>query len=76
MSQMKKDPVHTKIMKARDALIEDNYFDPNEALTVAVKKRKIPLERMLEDRQHFSDENDEDDNACAPYALKNDLHYH
>ena len=45
-------------------------------LWLAVKKRKFLLERMLEDRQHFSDDHDDEDNACVPYGLKNELHYH
>ena len=67
MSQLKRDPVHRKIMKTRDALVADDEFDPDEALVAAVKKRKFLLERMLEDRQHFPDEDDED-NACVPYG--------
>ena len=63
MSQLKRDPVHRKIMKTRDALVADDEFDPDEALVAAVKKRKFLLERMLED------EDDEDeDNACVPYG--------
>ena len=36
---------------------------------------------MLEDRQHFPDEDDDDedddeDNACVPDGLRNELHYH
>ena len=76
MSQLKRDPVHRKIMKTRDAFVADDEFDPDEALVVAVKKRKFLLERMLEDRQHFSDDHDDEDNACVPYGLKNELHYH
>ena len=69
MSQLKRDPVHRKIMKTRDSLAADDEFDPDEALVAAVKKRKFLLERMLEDRQHFHDEDDEDeDNACVPYG--------
>ena len=69
MSQLKMNPVHRKIMKTRDALVADDEFDPDEALVAAVKKRKFLLERMLEDRQHFHDEDDEDeDNACVPYG--------
>ena len=56
-------------MKTRDAFVADDEFDPDEALVAAVKKRKFILERMLEDRQHFPDKNDEDeDNACLPYG--------
>ena len=69
MSQLKRDPVHKKKMKTRDAFVADDEFDPDEALVAAVKKRKFLLERMLEDRQHFHDEDDEDeDNACVPYG--------
>ena len=74
---MKRDPVHRKIMKTRDAFIDKDHFDPDEALASAIKKRKFLLERMLEDRQHFpeNDDNDEDVNAYEPYELKNELYY-
>ena len=77
MSQLKRDPVHRKIMKTRDAFVAEDEFDLNESLVAAVKKRKFLLERMLEDRQHFPGEDDDDeDNACVPYGLGNELHYH
>ena len=77
MSQLKRDPVHRKIMKTRDAFVAGDEFDPDEALAAAVKKRKFLLERMLEDRQHFPDEDDNDeDNACVPDGSRNELHYH
>ena len=80
MTQLKRDPVHRKIMKTRDAFVAEDEFDPDEALVAAVKKRKFLLERMLQDRQHFPDEDDDDgddeDNACVPYGLRNELHYH
>ena len=60
MSQLKRDPVHRKIMKTRDAYVADEEFDLNEALAAAIKKKKFLLERMLEDRQHFPDEDDDD----------------
>ena len=77
MTEMKRGPVHRKIMKTRDAFIDEDPFDPHEALAAAVKKRKFLLERMLEDRQHFpdNDDNDEDVNAYEAYELKNELHY-
>ena len=55
MWDMKKDPIHKKIMETRKRLIEDDGFDEDEALTVAVKKRKFLLTRMLEDRQNFKE---------------------
>ena len=79
MSELKRDPVHRKIMKTRDAFVADDEFDPDQALVAAVKERKFLLERMLEDRQRFPDEDDDDDdedNACVPYGLRNKLHYH
>ena len=64
-------------MKTRNAFVAEDEFDPDEALVAAVKRRKFLLERMLEDRQHFPDENiDDDDNACVPYGLRNEFHYH
>ena len=70
-------------MKTRDTFVDKDEFDPEEVLVAAVKKRKFLLERMLEDRQHFPDEDDDDDrqrlrddNACVPYGLRNELHYH
>ena len=78
MTQLKRDLVHRKIMNTRDAFVAEEEFDPDEALVAAVKKRKFLLERMLEDRQHFpdKDDDDDDDNACVPYGLRNELHYH
>ena len=46
-------------------------------LWLQLLKRKFLLERMLEDRQHFPDEDDNDeDNAYVPDGLRNGLHYH
>ena len=75
MTQMKRDPVHRKIMKTKDAFVDKDDFDPDEALTAAIKKRKFLLERLLEDRQYFPDSNededddDDDDNVSTPYEL-------
>ena len=75
MFEMKRDPVHRKIMKTKDAFVDEDEFDPDEALAAAVRKRKFLLKRMLEDRQHFPDEEDDDqDNACISYESRNDLH--
>ena len=57
-------------MKTRDAFVAEGEFDPDETLVAAVKKRKFLLERMLEDRQHFPEDDDDEDNACVPYGLK------
>ena len=74
MSEMKKDPVHKKIMKTRKRYLEDDSFDPDEAMVAAVKKRKYQLQHMLEDKQHFYDDDDDDTDVYCP--LKNDVYYH
>ena len=79
MTQMKRDPVHRKIIKTKDAFVDEDDFDPDEALTAAIKKRKFLLERLLEDRQYFPDNNeddDDDDNVFTPYELKDELNYY
>ena len=82
MMQMKRDPAHWKIMKTKDAFVDEDDFDPDKALTAAIKKRKFLLERLLEDRQYFpasneddDDDDDDDDNVSTPYELKNELNY-
>jgi hypothetical protein len=56
MSHMKKDPIHKKIMQTRDNLIDAGFLDREEALYCAVEKRKFLLKRLLENRQHYSDD--------------------
>ena len=38
---MKKDPVHRKIMKTKDAFVHEDDLDPDKALTAAIKKRNV-----------------------------------
>ena len=59
MRQLKKDPVHKKIMHTKDALVENDDFDPEEALEAAVDKRKFLIRRLLKG-YHFDEENDDD----------------
>ena len=59
MRQLKKDPVHKKIMHTKDALVENDDFDPEEALEAAVDKRKFFIRRLLK-RYDFDEENDDD----------------
>ena len=40
MKALKKDPIHKKIMATRDEYVNNNMFDPDEAIAAAVKKRK------------------------------------
>ena len=76
MSQMKKDPVHRKIMETRKRFVEDDSFDPDEAMEAATEKRKFLLQRMLDNRRYFDDCDDDDDDTGVHYPLKNELHYH
>ena len=52
--------------------VDEDHSNPDEALAAAIKMRKFLLERMIEDRQHFpeNDDNDENDNLYEPYELK------
>ena len=47
MKQLKKDPVHKKIMQTKDTLVENDDFDPEEALEAAVGMRKFLIKRLL-----------------------------
>ena len=73
---MKRDSVHRKRMQTKNAFIDEDDFDPDEALSAAIKKRKFLLERLLEHRQYFpgsnEEDDDDDDNASTPYKLKNE----
>ena len=59
MRQLKKDPVHKKIMHTKDALVENDDFDPEEALEAAVDKRKFLIRRLLKGYD-FDEENDDE----------------
>ena len=59
MRQLKKDPVHKKIMHTKDALVENGDFDPEEALEAAVDTRKFLIRRLLKGYD-FDEENDDD----------------
>ena len=56
--EMKKDPIHTKIMETRKRLRGEEGFDQDEALTAAVKRRKFLLRRMLEAGQHYNEDDE------------------
>ena len=61
MKQLKKDPVHKSIMHTKDALEEDDDFDPEEALEAAVDKRKFLIKRLLKDYDFDEKNNEESD---------------
>ena len=56
MKALKKDPIHEKIMAARDDYVNNNMLDPDEAIAAAVKKRKFLLKRLLEDQGRFPEQ--------------------
>ena len=58
MRQLKKDPVHKKIMHRKDELVENDDFDPEEAMEAAVDKRKFLIRRLLKGYS-FDEENDD-----------------
>ena len=49
IQQLKKDPVHKKIMQTKNALVNDDDFDLEEAMEAAVNKRKFLIKRRLKD---------------------------
>lgn len=57
---LKKDPIHEKIMKTKEALVNEESFDPEEALSAAIDKRKFLLKRLLKGQGRFSDGDDDD----------------
>ena len=60
---LKKNPVHKKIMHTRDKFLEDEGFDPDEALQASVEKRKFLLKQLLDNYQLYTDdtESNQDD---------------
>ena len=41
MKQLKNDPVHKKIKQTKDALVNDDHFDLEEAIQVSVDEKKF-----------------------------------
>ena len=58
--QLKKDPVHKKIMHTNNELVENDDFDPEEALEAAVDMRKYLTRRFFKS-YNFGEENNDDD---------------
>ena len=68
MKQLKNDAVHKKIMQTRDAFMDSDDFDPEEAMEAAVDKRKFLIKRLLRD-YNFTEDSDDKlnkyfDNLC------------
>ena len=58
--ELRRDPIHRKIMKTRDDFVDNDDFDPEEALEAAVDKRKFLLKRLLKDSGRFPEDDDEE----------------
>ena len=43
---LKKDTIHKMIMATRDDYVDNDMFDPDEAIAAAVDKRKFLLKRI------------------------------
>ena len=59
--QLKKDPVHKKIMQTKNAFVNDDDFDPEEVIEAAVNKKKFLIKRRLKDYSFTEDSDDEED---------------
>jgi hypothetical protein len=55
MKALKNDPVHRKIMETKEIFANEDSFDPDEALSAAIDKKKFLLKQFLEDQGRFSD---------------------
>ena len=49
MKQLKNDLLHKKIMQTKDAFVNDDNSDPEEAIQAAVDKRKFLIKKLLKD---------------------------
>jgi hypothetical protein len=47
IKQLKSDPLHKKIMQTKDAFVDNDHFDPEEAIQAAVDKRKFLIKKLL-----------------------------
>ena len=56
MKALIKDPIHKKIMATRDDYVNNNMFDPDEAIAAAVRKRKFLLKWLLDDQGGFPEQ--------------------
>ncbi len=61
MKQLKNDPVHKKIMQTKNASVDNDGFDPEEAMEAAVNKKKFLIKRFLKDYSFTEENNDEDE---------------
>ncbi len=61
MQQLKNDPVHKNIMQKKYAFMDNDDFDPKEAMEAAFVKRKFLIKSLLKDYS-FAEEDDDEEN--------------
>ena len=61
IQQLKKDPVHKKIMQTKNTFVNDDDFDQEEAMEAAVNKREFLINRHLKDYNFTENSDDEED---------------
>ena len=61
IQQQKKDPVYKKIIQTKDTFVNDDDFDPEEAIEAAINKRKFLINRHFKDYNFTEDSDDEQD---------------
>ena len=54
-------------MQAKNALVNDHDFDPEEAMEAAVNERKFLIKRRLRDYSFTEDSDDEEDYSLDKY---------
>ncbi len=60
ITQLDNDPVHKKIMQTKDAFVDNDNFDLEEAMEAAVDKRTLLIKNVLKDYTFTDDSDDED----------------
>ena len=56
MKALKKDLIYKKVIATRDDYVNNNMFDPDEAIAAAVQKRKFLLKWLLEGQGRFPEQ--------------------
>ena len=63
IKQLENDPAsaHKKIIQTKDAFVDNDDFDPEEAMEAAVNKRKFIIKRLLKHYSFTKENNDKDE---------------
>ena len=59
--QLRKDPIHKKVMQTKQNFIDDDGFDSKEAIDAAVQKRKYLLNKIFDKMEGFDDSDTDED---------------